>query len=151
VDGARAPGTSIFPDIVSFEAGRVGSGDEFEVAGALDRARCEDEAGFVVLDRRLQARLVRYAAVLVGGDDADDVTALLTESCQLRQARHQQRRELSRVPSVVGFACHFVGGHQMAQDRPDRLHLPWQQDVAGHREIEPLRAGQHVVRIEQGV
>jgi hypothetical protein len=80
VDGARAPGTSIFPDIVSFEAGRVGSGDEFEVAGALDRARCEDEAGFVVLYRHLQPRLVRYPAVLVGGDDADDVTALRMKS-----------------------------------------------------------------------
>jgi hypothetical protein len=59
VDVARAPSPSIFPDTVSFEAGRVGSGDEFEVAGALDRARCEDEAGFVVLYRRLQPRLVR--------------------------------------------------------------------------------------------
>jgi hypothetical protein len=56
--------TSIFPDTVSFEARRVGSGDEFEVAGALDRARCEDEAGFVVLYRHLQPRLVRYPAVL---------------------------------------------------------------------------------------
>ncbi|WP_433285814.1 RNA polymerase sigma factor [Pseudonocardia sp. CA-142604] len=41
---------------------------------ALHAARRGDEAGFVVLYRDLQPRLLRYATVLVGGE-AEDVTA----------------------------------------------------------------------------
>jgi RNA polymerase sigma-70 factor (ECF subfamily) len=46
-----------------------------DVPAALHAARNADEIGFGVLYRDLQPRLVRYATVLVGRDDADDVTA----------------------------------------------------------------------------
>lgn len=46
-----------------------------DLADALQRACRGQEAGFVTLYRELQPRLVRYATVLVGRDDADDVTA----------------------------------------------------------------------------
>jgi RNA polymerase sigma-70 factor, ECF subfamily len=46
-----------------------------DLAHALDTARNGEETGFVALYRDLQPRLSRYATILVGRDDADDVTA----------------------------------------------------------------------------
>jgi RNA polymerase sigma-70 factor, ECF subfamily len=52
--------------------GSVGTAD---LTAALHVARHGDDSGFSALYRDLQPRLVRYATVLVGRDDADDVTA----------------------------------------------------------------------------
>jgi RNA polymerase sigma-70 factor (ECF subfamily) len=49
-------------------------GTDLGLEGALHAARRGDEAGFVVLYRDLQPRLLRYASALVGAD-AEDVTA----------------------------------------------------------------------------
>jgi RNA polymerase sigma-70 factor, ECF subfamily len=46
-----------------------------DLVDALHQARRGREAGFVTLYRDLQPRLFRYATVLVGRDDAEDVTA----------------------------------------------------------------------------
>ena len=46
-----------------------------DLPAALHAVRNGDDSGFSVLYRDLQPRLVRYATVLVGRDDADDVTA----------------------------------------------------------------------------
>jgi RNA polymerase sigma-70 factor (ECF subfamily) len=50
----------------------VGTAD---LPAALYAARNGDDCGFSALYRDLQPRLVRYATVLVGRDEADDVTA----------------------------------------------------------------------------
>ena len=46
-----------------------------DLTAALDAAQRGDEAGFVALYRDVQPRLLRYATVLVGRDNAEDVTA----------------------------------------------------------------------------
>jgi len=54
-------------------AGRISS--DTGMSECLAAAREGDENGFVRLYRDVQPRLRRYASVLVGGQDADDVTA----------------------------------------------------------------------------
>jgi RNA polymerase sigma-70 factor (ECF subfamily) len=59
-------------DVVPPWPGPEPSGADLD--GALRAARAGEEAGFTVLYRDLQPRLLRYAAALVGGE-AEDVTA----------------------------------------------------------------------------
>lgn len=55
--------------------GAPARGANDDLTAALQAARSGDEAGFAVLYRDFQPRLLRYATVLVGRDGAEDVTA----------------------------------------------------------------------------
>jgi RNA polymerase sigma-70 factor, ECF subfamily len=55
--------------------GPEGSLGTADLPSALHAARHGEDSGFSALYRDLQPRLIRYATVLVGRDDADDVTA----------------------------------------------------------------------------
>jgi RNA polymerase sigma-70 factor (ECF subfamily) len=61
--------------VAAGETARSGPGPEdVDLAAALRAAQAGDEAGFTLLYRHLQPRLLRYAAALVG-PEAEDVTA----------------------------------------------------------------------------
>jgi RNA polymerase sigma-70 factor (ECF subfamily) len=80
---------------------------------ALHAAQRGDEAGFVVLYRDLQPRLLRYATLLVGRDSAEDVTA---------EAWLQISRDL---PGFVGDVDRFRG---------------WAVRIVHHRAVDLCRA-----------
>jgi RNA polymerase sigma-70 factor (ECF subfamily) len=84
-----------------------------DLPAALQAARNGDETGFVMVYRDLQPRLVRYATVLVGHDDAEDVTA---------EAWLQIARDLPR----------FAGG-------PDEFR-GWASTIVRNRALDLLRA-----------
>jgi hypothetical protein len=74
---------------------------------------------------------------------------LLAELRQLGQARMQQRRQGCPVVGVILLTHDLVGGQQMTQDRPNRLNLPWHEETVRYRQVESLRAGEDVVRVEE--
>ena len=80
-----------------------------DLTAALHAAQHGDEAGFVAVYRDVQPRLLRYATVLVGRDDAEDVTA---------EAWLQISRDLHRFTGDVdrfrGWAATIV--HHRAMD-----------------------------------
>jgi RNA polymerase sigma-70 factor (ECF subfamily) len=84
-----------------------------DLPAALHAARNGDETGFVTVYRDLQPRLARYATVLVGRDDAEDVTA---------EAWLQIARDLPR----------FAGG-------PDEFR-GWASTIVRNRALDLLRA-----------
>jgi len=76
VDAESMPRQGIPAPRMDARVESTGSADlAADLADALYAARNGDESGFGVLYRDLQPRLARYATVLVGRDDADDVTA----------------------------------------------------------------------------
>ena len=85
-----------------------------DLVDALHHARHGHEAGFVSLYRDLQPRLIRYATVLVGRDEADDVTA---------EAWLQIARDL---PAFTGDLNGFRG---------------WATTIVRNRAMDLLRAG----------
>ena len=80
-----------------------------DLTAALHAAQHGDEAGFVAVYRDVQPRLLRYATVLVGRDNAEDVTA---------EAWLQISRDLHRFTGDVdrfrGWAATIV--HHRAMD-----------------------------------
>jgi RNA polymerase sigma-70 factor (ECF subfamily) len=96
---------------VDVPEGPVGTAD---LPAALYAAQNGDERGFSALYRDLQPRLVRYATVLVGRDDADDVTA---------EAWLQIARDLH---SFTGNLDDFRG---------------WASTIVRNRALDLLRAG----------
>jgi len=95
-------------------APRMGSAGSANLPAALHAVRNGDDSGFSALYRDLQPRLVRYATVLVGRDDADDVTA---------EAWLQIARDLH---SFTGNLDDFRG---------------WASTIVRHRALDFLRAG----------
>jgi RNA polymerase sigma-70 factor, ECF subfamily len=76
VDAASMPRQRISAPRMDARVESTGSADlPAGLPDALYGARSGDESRFGVLYRDLQPRLARYATVLVGRDDADDVTA----------------------------------------------------------------------------
>jgi len=84
------------------------------LTAALHAARHGDEAGFVAIYRDVQPRLLRYAAVLVGRDAAEDVTA---------EAWLQISRDLH---TFAGDGDRFRG---------------WAATIVHHRAMDVCRAG----------
>jgi RNA polymerase sigma-70 factor, ECF subfamily len=81
------PGTTVDAEPMPQQsAGRA------DLPAALYPARNGDEHGFGVLYRDLQPRLVRYATVLIGREDAHQVTA--EAWLQIARARHNVTRNL---------------------------------------------------------
>jgi RNA polymerase sigma-70 factor (ECF subfamily) len=95
-----------------------------DLSAALRAARNGEEGGFVVLYRDLQPRLVRYATVLVGRDDAEDVTA---------EAWLQIARDLPR----------FAG-------KPDDFR-GWASTIVRNRAMDLLRAGARRRQVPSGL
>ena len=93
---------------------RVESAGPADLPAALHAARNGDDRGFGVLYRDLQPRLIRYATVLVGRDDADDVTA---------EAWLQIARDLHKF---TGSLDDFRG---------------WASTIVRNRALDLLRAG----------
>jgi RNA polymerase sigma-70 factor (ECF subfamily) len=92
------------------DSGKLPTGDlSADLTAALRAAQHGDEAGFVVIYRDMQPRLLRYATVLVGWDGAEDVTA---------EAWLQVSRDLHRFAGDVdrfrGWAATIV--HHRAMD-----------------------------------
>ena len=88
-----------------------------DLADALQQACRGQEAGFVTLYRDLQPRLVRYATVLVGRDDADDVTA--EAWLQIARALPTFRGDLD---GFRGWATIIVRNRAMDLLRADTRH-----------------------------
>jgi len=92
----------------------VESAGPADLPAALHAARNGDEGGFGVLYRDVQPRLTRYATVLVGRGDADDVTA---------EAWLQIARDLHKF---TGSIDDFRG---------------WASTIVRNRALDLLRAG----------
>jgi RNA polymerase sigma-70 factor (ECF subfamily) len=92
------------------------SAGQADLPAALYAARNRDERGFGVLYRDLQPRLVRYATVLIGRDDADHVTA--DAWLQIARALHNVTGNLD---DFRGWASTIVRNRA-----PDFLRVPFQ-------------------------
>ena len=103
--------------------GAGGSDGPADVRAALQAARSGEESGFVVLYRDMQPRLVRYATVLVGSDDAEDVTG---------EAWLQIARDL---PRFAGGLDEFRG---------------WASTIVRNRAMDLKRAGARRPQIPTG-
>ena len=95
-----------------------------DLSAALRAARNGAESGFAILYRDLQPRLFRYATVLVGRDDAEDVTA---------EAWLQIARDLPR----------FAG-------KPDDFR-GWASTIVRNRAMDLLRAGARRPQVPSGL
>lgn len=109
VPGPRRPPEEIEPDAVPGGADLTG-----DLTAALRAAQHGDEAGFVAVYRDVQPRLIRYATVLVGRTNAEDVTA---------EAWLQISRDLRRF---TGDIDRFRG---------------WAATIVHHRAMDSCRAG----------
>jgi RNA polymerase sigma-70 factor, ECF subfamily len=93
------PGTTVDAEPMPQQsAGRA------DLPAALYPARNGDEHGFGVLYRDLQPRLVRYATVLIGRDDADQVTA--EAWLQITRALHNVTGNLNRALDFLRVPFH---------------------------------------------
>ena len=115
---------------VDTEPRPTGSGAAGRASGSADlsaplrAARNGAESGFAILYRDLQPRLFRYATVLVGRDDAEDVTA---------EAWLQIARDLPR----------FAG-------KPDDFR-GWASTIVRNRAMDLLRAGARRPQVPSGL
>jgi RNA polymerase sigma-70 factor (ECF subfamily) len=105
------PGTT-----VDAEPKRQQSAGRADLPAALYAAQNGDERGFGLLYRDLQPRLVRYPTVLVGRDDADQLTA--EAWLQIARARHNVTGNLD---NVRGWASTVVRNRAL-----DFLRVPFQ-------------------------
>ena len=102
----------------------VHSSESTDLSDALQAARDGEENGFVTLYRDLQPRLLRYATVLVGREDAEDVTA---------ESWLQIARDL---PRFTGQPADFRG---------------WASAIVRNRAIDLMRAGARRPQIPSGL
>ena len=114
VDTAHPPGSWTFVTDPGGHTEPPGPPEPPDLTDALHHARHGHQPGFVTLYRDLQPRLLRYATVLVGRDDADDVTA---------EAWLQIVRDL---PAFTGNLDGFRG---------------WATTIVRNRAMDLLRAG----------